>query len=174
MKDRGERNHCKNAQGQGHIVLPFQYFSVLSWKMSSYIKDIKQMVWWCVWYIIVILFHTLYPMCQNLFIIIITFPLSHAISALSSQRCWVLLDYIYFRLTLVCNESLVIIENVCWQYLVIVSCDFGWIVSPPYSIKINFLYLNFHLLLSVVLAKVSFIIIIIFQTCWMIIYHSSR
>lgn len=85
------------------------------------------MVWWCVWYIIVILFHTLYPMCQNLFIIIITFPLSHAI--VTSQHflqdaefCWTtfISDSLWFAMNLWSSLKMCA-DYILWLFLVILA-----------------------------------------------------
>lgn len=104
------------------------------------------------------LFFILCSMCQNLLIITSCFhchmpPLN--LNTSNTNVCWTtfILDALLFAMDLwsplnVCVQ--------CADNVLIVSFDFGWIVSPLYSIKINFLYLSFQLLLLlVVLAKVS-------------------
>ncbi len=100
------------------------------------------------------LFFILCWMCQNLLIITSCFhhhmpPLR--LNTSNTKFCWTtfISDAMDFWSPLeVCVQ--------CADNVLIVSFEFGWIVSPLYSIKINFLYISFQLLLLlVVLAKVS-------------------
>lgn len=115
--------------------------------MSSYKKKkhIKQMAWWCVWYIS----HSFsyYVQCAKT-----CWSLCH-VSIVTCHRSFVGLHLFRIQLCLqwifghhwkcVCVCS---VQTMSWLFL----SDFGWVVSPLYSIKINFLYLSFRLLLLLV------------------------